>query len=230
MARRSLQEQFLHTLAEMALKTPDGRVSSAALKAQLNWTVPDRFRDKRAELLKAGAIQAFPGGQGGSLAAARKPTPAPAPLKAFLSYCHADAGLKEELLNHLKPLERLKLVEAWHDGDINVGQDWEKVISSNLKGADIIVLLVTIDFINSEYCYEKEFMAAVDRHKAKKTRLIPVIGRSCLWEDLPFGEIQAALGGKPITSYPNRDEALTQVTKEIKRAAEEIRKERAKAA
>ncbi len=65
----------------------------------------------------------------------------------FVSYSHADEALKIELLKHLEPLRRLKLIDTWHDRQIKAGDDWDKNISANLESADIILLLISIDFI-----------------------------------------------------------------------------------
>lgn len=229
MAKRSMPEVFVDTLVKMAAGTPNGRVSSNALEAKLAWTVEGRYTKIRQDLIKRGEIRAYPGGAGGSLEpVAQAGPPVPKALKAFISYSHADSALKNELLKHLAPLRRLELVDHWDDGEILVGQEWEKAIWGNLQEADIIILLITVDFINSEYCYTKELSAAVERHKTKSARIIPVIGRNCLWQNLSFGHIQATLNGKAILSLPNQDDALTEVAKEIKRVAEELKENRAR--
>ena len=227
-ARRTLDQVFIDTLVEMAATSPSGKVSNAALEAKINWKVDNRYKKIRTQLLSQGKIRAFPGGAGGTLECVGSAAveSKPAALKAFVSYSHADVELKNELLKHLDPLRRAGLVDNWHDGDISAGQEWEKTIGTRLRTADLIILLVTIDFINSEYCYDKELVTAVERHKTKRARLIPVIGRECLWQDLSFGHIQAALGGKAVMSRPNRDEALTEVAKEIKTIVEKLRAER----
>ena len=182
-------------------------------------------------MINQGKVRAFPGGAGGVLECVRAAPPTtPAPLKAFVSYSHVDKALTSELLKHLEPLRRMGIVEHWHDGDITAGKEWQTEISNQLTSADIVLLLITIDFINSEYCYDRELTAAVERHKAGQARIIPIIGRNCLWQDLPFGQIQAVLNGKAIASLPDRDDALTQVVKEIKAAAKELRESRLQAA
>lgn len=227
MAKRTFQEVFLDTLLALAASTPNGRVSGSALEARLAWTVDGRYLKIRQQLIREGKIRAYPGGAGGSLEPVRAAIPAgPKPLKAFISYSHVDLILKEELRKHLQPLRRLGIVESWHDGDISAGDKWEEAILSSLRGADLVILLITADFINSEYCYDKELSEAVERHNAKQTRIIPVVGRNCLWHDLPFGQIQAALRGKAVASQPDIDEALTEIAKEIKNVALELRSAR----
>lgn len=218
----------MDTLSEMSVNTPNGRVSGNALEAKLAWTVDGRYTKIRQDVVKQGKVKSYAGGAGGSLELVRPPIPTgPVPLKTFVSYCHADTKLKDELLKHLAPLRRLLLVEHWHDGDISVGDKWEEKIWSQLRSADLVILLVTADFINSDYCYQQELKEAIDRHDAKLTRIVPVIGRNCLWHDLPFGNIQAALRGKAVRSLPDQDEALTEVAKEIKTVALELQATRA---
>ncbi|WP_269715499.1 toll/interleukin-1 receptor domain-containing protein [Caulobacter sp. NIBR2454] len=232
MAKKTPDEMFLMRLEKMCAHSPSGRVSSNALEAALGWTRENAFSNARKRLIMRGLVRALPGGAGGLLECIKAPAPepvAPSALKAFVSYCHADKDLKTNLLKHLEPLRRSGLIDHWHDGDIVVGSEWEHEIWSNFESADIILLLITIDFINSEYCYKKELAAAVERHKAKQARVIPVIGMNCLWEGLEFSNLHATLGGKAIASQPNQDDALTQVAREIKKAAEELRLERGSA-
>ena len=226
-SKKTLEEVFLHRLETMCSKTPNGRVSGSALENALNWSVEGRYATVRRNLIAQGKVRAHQGGPGGSLECCTAVKPAgPTALKAFISYSHADAGLKTELLKHLSPLTRSGLINHWHDGDISVGKEWEREIWSNFRSADIIVLLITIDFINSEYCYDRELAAAVERHKSKRACIIPIIGRNCLWQDLPFGSIQATLQGKAVAAFADRDEALTQVAREIKKAADDLVKAR----
>lgn len=230
-AKRTFDEIFLHRLEAMSAKAPNGRVTGRALEGALGWTVEGRFADIRKQLIGQGKVRSLPGGAGGVLELVQVAPPAAvAPLRAFVSYCHSDKTLKTELLKHLEPLRRNGIVDHWHDGDITAGKEWQTEIWNQLRSAEIIILLVTIDFINSEYCYDKELAAAVERHKAGEARIIPIIGRNCFWQDLPFSQIQAVLNGKPIAAFPDRDDALTQVVKEIKAAAEEHRESRGRAA
>ncbi|MGX7875113.1 toll/interleukin-1 receptor domain-containing protein [Mesorhizobium sp. ORM6] len=143
----------------------------------------------------------------------------PKPLKAFLSYSHRDAAIKAALIDHLAPLGRLGLVEAWHDGEIETGDKWADAIKDNLESADIIILLVSVDFINSRYCSQIELTRAMEREANKTAAIVPVIARNCLWQEEPFGSIQAALKGTAIASFSDRDEALTLVAGAIKEKA-----------
>ena len=115
------------------------------------------------------------------------------------------------------------IIKAWHDRKIKVGEDWGKQISDNLEQADIILLLVSIDFINSEYCYDVELDRAIERHSAGEAVLIPAIIRSCMWKHTQFANIQAIpKDGRPVSLWSDRDDAFVNVAKAIKQKAEEL--------
>lgn len=131
------------------------------------------------------------------------------PVKMFLAYSREDSSILEELRIHLKILERTQNLEVWFDGLIEAGSEWEKSILNNLLQADIILLLISQNFIASDYCYNKEMREAIRLHGAGKIKVIPIISKECLWEDPPFAKLQALpLEGKPIISSawetPNR--------------------------
>src|SRR5271157_1352350 len=103
------------------------------------------------------------------------------PISIFISYSHRDTAMHDELLKHLKPLEYDELVSAWHDGKLLPGDDFDQEIALQLQAADIIVLLISSDFMASAYCYEKELKEAMERHSAGTARVIPVILRPTDW-------------------------------------------------
>lgn len=148
-------------------------------------------------------------------------------LCVFISYSHKDQGLKDDLIKHLSPLTRLNLVAEWHDGKIEAGDKWEDAITSNLDHADIIVVIVSIDFINSKYCYEVEMEKAIERASKGDAVLIPVIGRNCMWKTTPFKDFQALpAAGKAIAGWQDRDEALTDVAEGIRVVADRLMSDR----
>jgi hypothetical protein len=96
-------------------------------------------------------------------------------------------------------------------------------IDNHLNSADIILLLVSPDFIDSDYRYEREMNRALERHMRGEARVIPVILRPCDWHGLRFGELLATpKDGKPITMWPNLDQAFLDVVNAIKRALSEM--------
>ncbi|MCP5476549.1 MAG: toll/interleukin-1 receptor domain-containing protein [Rhodanobacteraceae bacterium] len=141
-------------------------------------------------------------------------------LKVFVSYSHIDKDLKDRLVKHLRPLENENLVEVWVDHQILAGDDWDKEIAKKLVEADIVLTLVSIDFINSKYCYDIELERALERESSGDSKVIPVILRSCLWSKSPLGRLKALpTDGKAVTTWPDTDLALTLVAEGVRLAA-----------
>jgi tetratricopeptide (TPR) repeat protein len=149
------------------------------------------------------------------------------PLELFYSYAHEDEELRDKLETHLSMLKRQKVISQWHDRGIVAGEEWGDEIDEHLKTADIILLLVSANFLASDYCYDIELKLAMERHEAGEARVIPVILRPCDWSGAPFGKLQALpKNAKPITIWPNQDEAFTDIAKGIRKVAEELREQR----
>ncbi|EGO6391849.1 toll/interleukin-1 receptor domain-containing protein [Salmonella enterica] len=135
------------------------------------------------------------------------------------SYSHADEALRNELEKHLSPLKRMGKITTWHDRRIVPGQEFEHQIDHYFSQADIILLLVSSDFIASDYCYQVEMTNALERHNRGEAVVIPVILRECAWKMLPFGRILAAtVDGKPIDKFASHDEGYVQVVDAVSRA------------
>jgi hypothetical protein len=111
------------------------------------------------------------------------------PVTIFYSYSHKDEELKDQLETHLALLSRKGLI-TWHDRRIIPGQKWDTAIDSHLDESDIVILLVSADFIASDYCYGKEVVRAMERHERNEAKVIPVIVRAVDWIDAPFGRLQ----------------------------------------
>jgi hypothetical protein len=220
-ARRTNEQIFLDWLTYMAGEPPE-KVPSKALKAALAWS-EDRYDKTRRQLIDGGVIKGVVGAK--DLAGEPAQAPAAKAVTAFISYSHVDTKLKVDLLKHLAPLKRLGLIEDWHDQEIKAGDEWEKAILTRVAKADLVLLLVSADFIASEYCYATELEKALERHAAKEATVIPVILRHCLWNELPFGKLQALpAGAKPVTSWENQDEALMTVAQGVREAAQALRR------
>jgi hypothetical protein len=141
----------------------------------------------------------------------------------FFSYSHKDEALRDQLEAHLALLKNQGLIDAWYDRRIVAGDEVDAAILDKLEAADIILLLVSADFISSPYCYSREMQVAIDRHNNGQARVIPVILRHCDWASSPFGKLVAApRDGKPVTAWPDLDEALADVAKQVRRAVEAI--------
>ena len=161
-----------------------------------------------------------------STSPAAGPSPAGVtPLKLFYSYSHKDEVLRDQVETHLSLLKRQGVIAEWHDRRITAGTEWKGEIDENLKSSQVILLLVSADFIASDYCYDVEMKRALEKHEAGTARVIPVILRACDWHGAPFGRLKALPeDGKPITSWTNGDEAFTDVAKGIRKVTEELRK------
>src|SRR5258708_28318430 len=98
-----------------------------------------------------------------------------ASIEIFFSYAHKDEKLREELEKQLSLLKWQGLVTSWHDRRIVAGQEWADEIDAQLNSARIILLLVSPDFIASDYCYGVEVKRAMERHEAGEALVIPII-------------------------------------------------------
>ena len=159
--------------------------------------------------------------------------PSAAPVALFYSYAHEDEGLRDELQGHLKILERRGLLAPWHDRRIEAGQDWAGEIDAHLRSAELVLLLVSKDFIESDYIMGIELRAAMQRHAEARAVVVPIVVRAVDLDpddadELPFMRLQGLPTGlKPVTSWPNRDEAWTDVAKGLRAAVKGIRARRA---
>ncbi|WP_437948078.1 PQQ-binding-like beta-propeller repeat protein [Sorangium sp. So ce296] len=153
-----------------------------------------------------------------------KGLPAKTPVRLFFSYSHRDEALRDELETHLALLKREGLLQSWHDRRIGAGDDWAGQIDRNFDEAEVILLLVSADFLASDYCFDKEMQRALERHDAGQARVIPVILRKADWHSAPFARLQALpKDGRPVTLWQDRDEAWTDVALGIRRAIEALR-------
>lgn len=144
-------------------------------------------------------------------------------VEVFFSYAHEDEDLRNELEKHLSILKRKGVITGWHDRKIGAGKEWEGEIDIHLNTARVILLLVSADFIASDYCWDVEVKRAMERHEAGEARVIPVILRPVDWEGAPFGKLQALpTEAKPVTSWANRDEAFVSVAQGIRASVKEL--------
>jgi outer membrane protein assembly factor BamB len=121
------------------------------------------------------------------------------------------------------------LINVWHDGEIRAGAEWAQEIKTHLNEAKIILLLISPDFIQSDYCYSTEMHRALERHQQRDARVIPVILRPITdWKKVPPGDIQLGQlqalpeNAKPITTWKNPDEAWKEVAEGIEQVINEL--------
>jgi hypothetical protein len=147
-------------------------------------------------------------------------------LNIFFAYSREDSDLRERLDKHLSGLKRRNYINTWFDGQIEAGTEWEKEIDFALSKADIILLLISADFIASDYCFDVEMKKAISRHEKGDAVIIPIILHPCDWSDLPFSKIQGLpQNGKAITSenWKSPEFALSEIAKSIKETVESLR-------
>jgi hypothetical protein len=138
-------------------------------------------------------------------------------MKIFISYCHADESLREALEKHLSLLKNQGIIDVWHDRKIVVGHEFATAIDENLSDAQIVLLLVSADFLASQYCWGVEMRLAMERHESGEAHVVPVILRACDWHTAPFGKLSAVpKDGRPIKSWLDIDEALYDVARQIR--------------
>ena len=146
-------------------------------------------------------------------------------IKVFYCYAREDKALRATLEKHLGNLKRQELITGWSDRNIDAGKEWAKEIDSNLNAANIILLLISPDFMHSEYCYSIEMIHALERHENGTARVIPIILRHVEYEGAPFSRLQALpTGAVPITDrkWRNRDEAFYDVAQGIRKVVKEL--------
>lgn len=194
-------------------------------KLRLDAIIQETENDRRqveAELFK---LEDEPNVPNVAAAPSTSPPPRPrtsGPIELFYSYAHEDEALRERLEVHLTLLKRQGILQDWHDRDIGAGSEWAKQISAHLESADLVLLLISPDFIASDYCWDIELKRAMERHEAGEARVIPIILRETDWTGAPFGKLQALpKDAKPVKSWPDQDAAFVDIARGIRKAAEE---------
>lgn len=146
------------------------------------------------------------------------------PIQVFYSYAHKDEIFRRELEKHLSSLRQQGFIQEWHDRMIVAGSDWAFDIDTHLNNASIILLLISPDFMTSDYCLSIEMTRAMELHEAGQANVIPILLRPVDWEGAPFAKLQVLpSGAKPITVWEDLDEAFHNVSRGIRAAIEHLR-------
>ncbi len=146
-------------------------------------------------------------------------------VRLFYSYSHKDETLRNELETHLKLLQRQGLISTWHDRQIEAGEEWKQKIDENLDRADIILLLISADFIASDYCWDKEMKRALERHEKREAVVVPVILRDVSWGSAPFAKLPALpKDALAITKWGDKDSAWRNVAEGIEKTIIKVRR------
>ena len=151
-------------------------------------------------------------------------------ITVFFSYSHKDEALRDELANHLTILRRNNVIADWYDRDITAGDEWRSAILDQLTQADVILLLISADFLASDFCWHVELAQAIERHNRGDAVVIPIILRDVDWQEAPFGKLQALpKNAQPVTTWPTTDAAFKDVAVSIRKAVKDLQQRRAQA-
>jgi CHAT domain-containing protein len=146
------------------------------------------------------------------------------PITLFYSYAKQDEGLRSLLETHLKGLERSGRILPWHRREVLAGGEVAAAIDQHLNAAQIILLLISSDFMATEYCYGEEMKRALERHKRGEARVIPILLRPVLIDDdAPFAQLaMLPMNGVPVTAWKDSDEAFADIAKDLKRVLQDL--------
>lgn len=137
--------------------------------------------------------------------------------RVFISYSHQDEQYRAELDKHTALLKREHLVDVWSDHCIRPGEEFDPAIAAALEDSDLILLLISVDFMHSDYCSTVEMMRAMERHEEGSARVVPIILRPCDWHTAPFGRIKALpTDAKPVTRWPTLDDAFLNIVQQLR--------------
>ncbi|MDL1969357.1 MAG: toll/interleukin-1 receptor domain-containing protein [Deltaproteobacteria bacterium] len=151
------------------------------------------------------------------------------PLQLFYSYAHDDEKLCELLIKHLASLRRQNILHGWYDRCISPGDEWANEIDMHLERADIVLLLISASFVDSNYCWGIEMERALQKHNAEEAMVLPIILRPVDIEGTPFSKLQfLPKDGKPVTRWSDRHEALANIAIGIRHVATKILNEKEK--
>ena len=148
------------------------------------------------------------------------------PLNLFYSYCHQDNEQRDLLKRSLAMLKRNGIICEWYDGEITAGSDWNYQIIEKIQDADIVVFLITTNWLHSDSCTGEWTLAKSQVAKQPNKLLIPIIAENCAWEDFDDMKSKQVLpkGGKPISKWEKEDEAWLGIYEGIKLAAQAQKK------
>jgi hypothetical protein len=142
---------------------------------------------------------------------------APRTIEVFYSYAREDEAFVRQLEKQLAVLRRMGVVTTWHDRRIEPGSPWQQQIDAHLAAARVIVLMISSDFINSDYCWEKEVQVAMQRHALGTAVVVPIVLRDTAFLDkTPFGHLQMLpQDAVPVAQWPHPDQVWASIAKAL---------------
>lgn len=144
-------------------------------------------------------------------------------IEVFFSYSQKDKIMRDKLETHLSLLKRQQVITGWHDRKIGAGKEWKDDIDTHINTAQIILLLISANFIASDYCWDVEVKRAMERHEAHEVRVIPIIIDVVDWKSAPFGKLQhLPKGDKPVIMWRPQSNAFSTIADGIRTVVQEL--------
>ena len=142
-------------------------------------------------------------------------------MKVFISYSHKDEAALERLHTHLAVLRRDGRIDEWFDREILAGGEIDAEVGERLESSGLFLMLVSPDFLASDYCVEREMERALERHRSNDARVVPIIVEPCDWASTPLRDLKALpRDGKPVSDWTNENNAYLEVVQELRRVLE----------
>lgn len=139
--------------------------------------------------------------------------------KVFISYSHKDKAWKDLVMTHLEVLEKGGPLQLWNDRDIELGADWFREIETALNEAEVVILVITANFLSSPFILGEEVPRILERRKKEDLFVAPLIVRDCAWKRIQWlSRIQVMPNdGKPLYSLQEHeiDSVLAELTGKI---------------
>ena len=152
------------------------------------------------------------------------------PLEVLCCYAREDREMMMQLKKYLTPLEKLGQITIWSDIDVNAGEAWDQELQQHLESADIILLLLSPDFLAADYCYSAEMQRIMQRHAQGSATVIPIVLRVVHLTGMPFANLQRLpRAGRPINKWPDRDDVFHDILGELNQVIARIQMERLRA-
>ncbi|RML69891.1 Toll-interleukin receptor [Pseudomonas syringae pv. syringae] len=138
-------------------------------------------------------------------------------VKVFVSYSHLDKSYLDSFERCLSNMRRHNEISTWTDKDVTAGEEWRNKIERNLEEAEIIILLISPDFMHSGYCYDVEMGKALQHHREKKAKVIPVYIRATDVKGSIIAELQGLPEDRrPINQWDDKDGAWKNVVEGLR--------------
>lgn len=128
------------------------------------------------------------------------------PVTCFISYANQDEHLFKQFETHLKIMRKQGAIRSWHQGMIAPGDDWRAKTARELAAADVVLLLLSPDFLASDYLDDEHVAQAIRRHERQEARVIPIIVRDCQLTGSPLARLRALpKTGEPLSKWQDVD-------------------------